>query len=54
MGGSCPKNPKVTESFQHVPLKSKSEGWAWLAVADFWVSDPLFSRSGHGQVMMFL
>ena len=23
MGGSCPKNPKVTESFQQVPLKAK-------------------------------
>ena len=48
MGGSCPKNPKVTESFQQVSLKAKSEGWVWL-VADL-VSDLLFLRAGHGQV----
>ena len=54
MGGSYPKNPKVTESFQQVPLKAKGEGWAWLVVADFSVSDSLFLRSGHGQVVMFL
>ena len=30
MGGdSCPKNPKVTESFQKVPLKAKGDGWVW-------------------------
>ena len=69
MGVSYPKNPKVTESFQQVPLfiyyyyyyffkqvplKAKGEGWAWLVVADFSVSDSLFLRSGHGQVVMFL
>ena len=39
MGGSCPRNPEVTESFQQVPLKAKGEGWVWLVVADFlsWV-----------------
>ena len=47
MGGSCPKNPKVTESFQQVPLKAKGEGWAWLIVADFSGSDPLFLRSSQ-------
>ena len=50
---SCPKNPKVTESFQRGPVKAKGEGKARLVVADFSVSDPLFLRSG-GQVMMFL
>ena len=54
MSGSCPKNFKVTESFQQVPIKEKDEGWTWLVVAEFSVSDPLFLRSGHGQVMMFL
>ena len=29
MGDLRPKNPKVTESFQEVPLKAKGEGWAW-------------------------
>ena len=53
MDGSCPKNPKVTESFQRGPVKAKGEGKARLVVADFSVSDPLFLRSG-GQVMMFL
>ena len=54
MGGSCSKNPKVTESFQQAPLKAKGEGWAQLVVADFSVSDPLFLRSSHGQVIIFL
>ena len=54
MGGSCPKNPRVTESFQQVPLKAKGEGWMLLVVTGFLVSDPLFLRFGHGQVMMFL
>ena len=54
MGVSCPKNPKVTESFQQAPLKAKGEVWAWLVVADFLGSDPLLLRSGHGQVTMFL
>ena len=54
MGVSCPKNPKVTESFQKAPLKAKDEGWMWLVVSGFLVSDPLFLRLGHGQVMMFL
>ena len=53
MGGSCPKNRKVTESFQRGPLKAKGEGGARLVAADFSVSDPLFLRSG-GQVVMFL
>ena len=46
MGGSCPKNPKVTESFQQAPLKAKGEGVAWLVATNFLVSDPLFLRSG--------
>ena len=25
MGGSCPKNPEVTKSFQQAPLKAKGE-----------------------------
>ena len=54
MGGSCTKNFKVTESFQQVHVKAKGEGWVWLVIADFSVSDALFLRSGHGQVMMFL
>ena len=29
MGGSCPKNPKVTERFQQAPLKAKGDGWVW-------------------------
>ena len=53
MGGLCPKNPKVTQSFQQAPLKAKGEGWVWLVVADFLVSDPLSLRSGHGQVTMY-
>ena len=49
-GGSCPKNPKVTASFQQAILKAKGEGGAWLVIATFMVSDPLILRSGHGQV----
>ena len=50
MGGSCPRSPKVTESFQQTPLKAKGEGGSWLAVANFLVSNPLLLRSGHGEV----
>ena len=36
-------------------LGVEGEGWAWLVVADFSsLSDPLFLRSVHGQVAMFL
>ena len=38
MGVSCPKNPKVTESFQQAPLKAIDEGWMWLVVSGFLVS----------------
>ena len=54
MDGSCPKNPKVTENFQQVPLKPKGERWAWLVVAEFSAPDPFFLRSDHGQVMTIL
>ena len=54
IGGLCPKNPEITESFQQVPLKAKGDGWAWFVVADFSVSDALFLRSSRGQVTMFL
>ena len=54
MGGSCPKNPKVTDSSQQAPLKGKVEGGVGFIVADFLMSDPFFLRSGHGQVKMFL
>ena len=30
-GGSYPKNPKVTESFQQAPSKAKGEGGLWLS-----------------------
>ena len=30
------------------------DGAAWVAVADFLVSEPLFLRSGHNQVTVFL
>ena len=54
MGGSCLKNPELPKSFQAKPFYWKGEGGAWLVVAHFLVLDPLFLRSGHGQVMMFL
>ena len=54
MDGSCPNNAKVTESCQQVPLKPKGEAWAWLVVAEFSVSDHLFLRSDHGQLMTTL
>ena len=38
-GGSCPKNPNVTQSFQQGLLKAKGEGWMWLVLADFSVSE---------------
>ena len=30
------------------------DGAAWVAIADFLVSEPLFLRSGHNQVTVFL
>ena len=54
MGGSWPKNPKVTKSFQQAPLKAEAKGGMWLVVAAFLVSDPLLLRLDHGQVTMFL
>ena len=54
MGGSSFKNPKVAESFQQSPFKSKKvEGGVWLVVANSLISDPLFLKSGHVQVMIF-
>ena len=47
------RNP-VSESFQQAPLKAKGEGRAWLVVANFLASDPLFLRSGRDQGTMFL
>ena len=54
MGGSCPKNSRITESFQQRPLRARGEGEVWLVVANFLMSDPLFLKSGHNQVTMFL
>ena len=55
MGGSCPKNPKVTESFQQVPLKAKGEGWAWLVVTDFLALESfVIAAVCEGLVTMFL
>lgn len=56
MGGSCPKNPKVTENFQQTPLKAKG-GEAWFVVANFWCQilccwDQVMW--GNSQVMVFL
>ena len=53
MGGSCPKNSRITESFQQRPLRARGEGEVWLVVANFLMSDPLFLKSGHGQIMIF-
>ena len=44
----------VTKSFQQASLKTKGEGGEWLVAEDFLLSDPLFLRSDHGLVMMFL
>ena len=41
MGGSCTKNPDVTESFQQAPLKAKREAGSWLVVANFLMPDLL-------------
>lgn len=49
-----PKNPKSYCKLSADPVKAKGKGWAWLVVGDFSVSEPLFLRSGHGQVMVLL
>ena len=45
---------KLLKAFSKGSLKAKGEGGAWLVVTNFLVSDPLFLRSGHDQVAMFL
>ena len=42
------KTPKTPRKLSAKPFYKKGEGGAWLAVANFLVSDPLFLRSGHG------
>ena len=36
------------------PFSRKGERDAWLIVVNVLVSDPLFLRSGHSQLIMFL
>ena len=45
------KGLQLLESFQQSPFMGKVRGGAWVVVADFLVSDPLFLRLGHGQVL---
>ena len=40
--------------FSKAFLKARCEGGAWLVVTNFLVSYPLFLRSAHDQVAMFL
>ena len=54
MGGSCLKKTQTPPKLSAKPFYRTGEGGAWLVVAEFLVSDPLFLRSGHGQVTMFL
>ena len=49
-----PLKPQALWELSAKPFSRKSEGGAGLAVADCVVSDPLFLRSGHGQVTMLL
>ena len=44
----------LLKAFTKALLKAKGEGGAWLVVADFLVSNPLFLMSSHGKVRMFL
>ena len=50
MGGSCLKNSKGPEIFHQSPFKSQRWGRGVVSRANLLVSDPLFLRSGHGQV----
>ena len=52
--GQALRTPKVTESFRQSPFKAKYEGGVWWVVANFLGSDPLFLKSDHSQVTMFL
>ena len=45
--------PNLLKAFMKALLKAKGEGGAW-GVADFLVSNPLFLKSSHGKVRMFL
>lgn len=53
-GDSRPKNPWTPWKLSGKPFYRKGEVGTWLAVANFLVSDPLFLRSGHSQVMTCL
>lgn len=46
--------PNVLKAFVKALLKAKGERGAWLIVADFLVSNPLFLKSSHGKVRTFL
>ena len=47
MGGSWPKNPKVTETFRQGPLKAKGDGGQWLATVN---EEPLGKWFSQGSV----
>ena len=55
-GGSCLKKKKTQTPRKPSakPFYRKGEGGARLFIANYLVSDPLFLKSGHGQVTMFL
>ena len=54
MVGSCLKKPRTPRKLSAKPFYREGEGGMWLVVANFLVSDPLFLRSGHVLVTMFL
>ena len=54
MSDSCLKKPQTPQKLSAKPFYRKGEGGVWLVVANFLVSDSLFLRSYHGQVMTFL
>ena len=48
------RTPKLLKAFCKAVLNRKGEGGAWLLVAYYLESKPLFLKSGHGQVTIFL
>ena len=51
-GWLMPEKLQTPRKLSAKPFYRKGEGRLWLVVVNFLVSDPLFLRSGHSQVMM--
>ena len=49
-GSPMPQKPQTPQKLSAKPFSIKGGGGAWLVVAHFLVSEPMFLRSGYSQV----